>query len=99
MPMLLGSLLLVKFAGDQCGTSFLEVLRQTFRGLLIPSALTLLTVVLLGEWLGMGGWLPMLITCGAAGLLFVVAFYALGSEEEERQLLLHVFLGGTLGGD
>jgi O-antigen/teichoic acid export membrane protein len=99
IPMFLGSLLLVKFAGDQCGTSFLEVLRQALRGLLIPSALTLLAVVLLGEWLGSGGWLPMVISCGTAGLLFVVTFYAFGSEEEERQLLLHVFFGRTLRDD
>jgi hypothetical protein len=99
VPMLLGSLLLVRIAGDQCGASFLEVLRQALRGLLVPSALTLLTVVLLGDWLGTGGWLPMVISCGAAGLLFVVTFYAFGSEKEERQLLLHVFFGKPLRDD
>jgi predicted O-methyltransferase YrrM len=94
VPMLIGSIYLVRSAGILCEVSQFEVLRQALRGLLFPSVVTLLVALTLPQWLGAGGWLSLLATCMAAGLLFFTAFFTMGKGLEERRLLFDVFFRG-----
>jgi SAM-dependent methyltransferase len=90
---------LVQFAAVQCGTSLAEVLRQTLRGLFLPAVVAFGSAVQLMGWLGSGGWLPLLATCIAAGLLFAASFLAVGSRHEDRQLLFEVMFGHATRAD
>jgi O-antigen/teichoic acid export membrane protein/predicted O-methyltransferase YrrM len=83
--MALGSIVLLRLASRACRTSAEAVLRESLRGLIIPSvAAAALAYVL--RLLGQdGGWLPFLATSATAATVFVVCFYFVGTRADERR--------------
>ncbi len=81
-----GSGALLYMASKMCGMGIYELVRKSFRGLLLPSLFSAAVAVGISRAFPVNGWLEVVGASMVIGSAYLVSFYFSGARAEEREL-------------